>query len=239
MTGKAPAFQFYPKDFLTDELVISMSNEEVGVYIKMLCADWLNDGLPGDPARLCRMFQCDEHTLNICCESFTERDGRLFNNRLNREREKQLDRREQMSAAGRASAKARRSKALDDPTSVEHTLNIRSTSVEHKGNSSSSSSSSKESPIVPKGTVYTVEFERFWSAYPRRVGKRVAFTAFKRANKRADYAEIMAGITTSPATTHDDPQFVPHASTWLNRDGWEDEPTQQQYHMKIGGIEDA
>jgi hypothetical protein len=41
---KAPAFQFYPKDFLTDSRVMAMSNEVRGMYITLLCVDWLNDG---------------------------------------------------------------------------------------------------------------------------------------------------------------------------------------------------
>ena len=42
---KAPAFQFYPKDFLTDDKVLAMSDDILGKYIKLLCIDWLNDGL--------------------------------------------------------------------------------------------------------------------------------------------------------------------------------------------------
>jgi hypothetical protein len=35
--GKSPAFQFYPKDFLTDENVRVMSLQERGAYITLLC----------------------------------------------------------------------------------------------------------------------------------------------------------------------------------------------------------
>jgi len=65
-------------------------------------------------------------------------------------------------------------------------------------------------------------FEAFWSAYPRRIGKRAAQQAFTAALKRAEPAAIMAGLARcAPAWT--EPAFTPHPTTWLNRDGWLDE----------------
>lgn len=68
-------------------------------------------------------------------------------------------------------------------------------------------------------------FDEFWSAYPRKVGKRTAESAFARACERGDTAEIIAGAR----RLADDPnlpdqQFIPHPTTWLNRDGWLDDP---------------
>ena len=37
---KAPAFQFYPKDFLADANVMAMNMEERGCHITLLCACW-------------------------------------------------------------------------------------------------------------------------------------------------------------------------------------------------------
>lgn len=97
MPNKSPAFQFYPADFMSDELVQIMSNEEVGVYIRMLCHDWINGGLPDDSARLLRLFNCDQAVLEICLSTFTEKGGRLFNNRLTKERKKQARYRQKQS----------------------------------------------------------------------------------------------------------------------------------------------
>ena len=219
--NKAPAFQFYPADFISDELVQTMSNEEIGVYIRMICHDWINGGLPDDHHRLLRLFNCDNACLQACLPAFAIKGGRLFNKRLMKERKKQRAYRQKQSR----NAQSRWNQPLN-PVPPQCHRNAKSVPTECS--STSSSSSKEKTPIVPKGTGYTDEFERFWSAYPRRVGKRTAFTAFKRANQRADYADIMAGIATSPATTEPDPQFVPHASTWLNRDGWDDEPDEPQ-----------
>jgi hypothetical protein len=68
-------------------------------------------------------------------------------------------------------------------------------------------------------------FSNFYSVYPRRVGKESAKRAFLKASKRVDpeaivvAAEKLAGDPNLP-----EKQFIPHPATWLNRDGWEDEP---------------
>lgn len=67
-------------------------------------------------------------------------------------------------------------------------------------------------------------FTTFWKAYPRRVGKRAARAAFERATKRAPANEIIAGAQRYSDDPNREPKFTAHATTWLNRDGWEDEP---------------
>lgn len=77
---------------------------------------------------------------------------------------------------------------------------------------------------ITKNT-YAESFGEFWKTYPRRVGKRTAATAFDRACKRASVEEIILGAK----HLRDDPNlpaanFIPHPTTWLNRDGWLDDP---------------
>lgn len=90
---KAPAFQFYPKDFLTDGRVAAMTLEECGAYIKLLCLCWTETTLPLDPRRLAQMIGCSPRTfarvwpaLRVC---FTATEDGLTHGRLDREREKQ------------------------------------------------------------------------------------------------------------------------------------------------------
>ena len=52
--GKAPAFQLYAGDLLTD--VMDWTDEEVGVHIRLLCWSWVNRrGIPRDTRRLTRI----------------------------------------------------------------------------------------------------------------------------------------------------------------------------------------
>lgn len=55
MTEKAPAFQFYARDYLTEGKVRRMPWAARGVYVDLLCTYWLDGGLPNNPAALARM----------------------------------------------------------------------------------------------------------------------------------------------------------------------------------------
>lgn len=69
-------------------------------------------------------------------------------------------------------------------------------------------------------------FDEFWSIYPRKVGKQTAVSKYKAAVKRAgdeqtviDGAQRLASDPNLP-----EQKYIPHPKTWLERDGWEDEP---------------
>ena len=64
-------------------------------------------------------------------------------------------------------------------------------------------------------------FAEFWRAYPRKVGKGAARTAFVKALRKASAETVMAGL--GRAKWPADPQFIPHPSTWLNSERWDDE----------------
>ena len=96
--NKAPAFQFYPKDFLTDTNVILMSPAERGMYITLLCLDWLNDGilkenmgkLSGDEA----LFLTHGNNIEPTFEPHPTKVGFVTNKRLQKERESKKKKRE-------------------------------------------------------------------------------------------------------------------------------------------------
>jgi len=68
-------------------------------------------------------------------------------------------------------------------------------------------------------------FEKFWDHYPRKVGRQDAQRAWDKARRKVNPAVIQAAVermATDPNLP--DQQFIPHASTWLNRGGWDDAP---------------
>jgi uncharacterized protein YdaU (DUF1376 family) len=108
---KAPAFQFYPRDFLSDGRVAGMSLEERGAYITLLCLCWLEHKLPAEPEKLARMvgvplpaFRKLWAAIHPC---FTEVPGGLVQKRLEKERQKQKEYRQRMADRGVAGAAAR------------------------------------------------------------------------------------------------------------------------------------
>ncbi|SDL15262.1 hypothetical protein SAMN05428985_11079 [Nocardioides sp. YR527] len=68
-------------------------------------------------------------------------------------------------------------------------------------------------------------FDEFWAAYPKKQSKKTAQTAYAKARKSAPAETIMKGLVMAKAMWQGkDPQFIPHAATWLNGGRWEDEP---------------
>ncbi|QNQ90736.1 hypothetical protein GP475_08860 [Corynebacterium poyangense] len=68
-------------------------------------------------------------------------------------------------------------------------------------------------------------FEEFWGAYPRKVGKKTARAKYQAACKRATPEAIFAGAKRLASDPNlPEKQYIPHPATWLNRDGWDDEP---------------
>lgn len=69
-------------------------------------------------------------------------------------------------------------------------------------------------------------FEAFWSAYPRKVDKGHARTAYQAARKKADPDVILAGVQRyALSVANSEAKFVAHARTWLNGERWNDTTT--------------
>lgn len=84
--------------------------------------------------------------------------------------------------------------------------------------------------VDPKNIESISAFDEFWAAYPRKVGKPKAKAAFDRAARRVDPDEIVAGARRLADDPNRDPEFTPHPTTWLNRDGWQDDPLPPRSH---------
>ncbi len=90
---KPPAFQFYADDFLAG--VADMTQSEVGAYILLLCNQWSRGEIPTDPTRAALIAKGE--VSGYVMAKFPS--GK--NCRMERERTKQAEFREQCAAAGR------------------------------------------------------------------------------------------------------------------------------------------
>jgi len=69
-------------------------------------------------------------------------------------------------------------------------------------------------------------FEDFWQAYPRRIGKGTARAAFAKALTLSDAETIVSAARFYASfckETGIEQQYIPHPSTWLNGERWEDD----------------
>lgn len=84
----------------------------------------------------------------------------------------------------------------------------------------------KEKNTAAKAAEHADDFAAFWQQYPRKVGKAAAEKAYAKARKSASADALAAGLRASVAqwaATRTEPQYVPHATTWLNQGRWEDD----------------
>jgi uncharacterized protein YdaU (DUF1376 family) len=79
---KAPAFQFYPADFVMG--TVDLSAEAVGVYIRLLCYQWEKGSVPTDPDVIARIAGCTSnacasvmHKFRICTDGKSMQNERL------------------------------------------------------------------------------------------------------------------------------------------------------------------
>ena len=123
MKADSPAFQFYPKDWLSDPDVSSMTLDAKGAYITLLAFCWLDGSLPNDDKALRRMAGATApqwrkiapqilklfSASNSAGVDATRSKGamHLRHKRLDKERDIQRKHREKRSLAGKRGAKER------------------------------------------------------------------------------------------------------------------------------------
>lgn len=69
----------------------------------------------------------------------------------------------------------------------------------------------------------SVDFDTFWAAYPKKVGKGTARTAYARAVRKANASVILEAIKGQTPAMLENPEYIPHPTTWLNGERWEDD----------------
>jgi uncharacterized protein YdaU (DUF1376 family) len=154
----SPAFQIYPRDFLSDATFMQLSLAAKGAYFVLSMHCWINKTLPAGAKnkKVAALLGCSQRTfsrlwLELAPFFDVLPDGTLIDPRIERIREKQAQFRESQSTKGQASAKVRWSSGSSPVTApVKARLESGSRSVvtepqpegQPKSNSSSSSSSS-------------------------------------------------------------------------------------------------
>ena len=86
----------------------------------------------------------------------------------------------------------------------------------------------QEVKTVNKPVEQDVPFQTFWKAYPRKVGIAAAKKSFAKLNvDEVLLKKMLTAINQQKMTAwkDKDQQYIPHPSTWLNGERWEDEIT--------------
>lgn len=158
-SNKSPAFQFYAAEFLADENVALMSNQEIGCYIKLICYCWREGSIPAEIVKIARL--CGEDgsamaqlwlSIRLCFDAANGSPDRLVHPRLQKELEKQNLFKEERAASGKKGAEARWDKAKGKGRSAIAKPIAKPIAVDGSSSSSSSSSSSTTKSSSARGS---------------------------------------------------------------------------------------
>lgn len=76
-------------------------------------------------------------------------------------------------------------------------------------------------------TLLQKRFDLFWAAYPKKVGKKAAWNAWKKVKPDTElFDQIMTAIGRAKATwqwQRENGRYIPNPKTWLNEGRWDDE----------------
>lgn len=108
--AKIPSFPLYAQDFDMD--TNTWTNEEVGMYLRLLLSEWINGPLPSDTKKLAQIARISpkkfSNLFQICSKKFIpDGNGFLINLKMEKIREKVNKYIEQKKKAGMASAQKR------------------------------------------------------------------------------------------------------------------------------------
>lgn len=137
--AKAPAFQFYPKQFLGDDQVLLMSTEAIGAHILLMCVAWQQDppcSLPDDMEMIRKWTKLGIKSWNKRGKEIL-RAWRLDNNRwyqdgLLKEHQKQVELRTKREQAANKRWQAPDANALQVQSTSNALLSSSSTSSSFK-----------------------------------------------------------------------------------------------------------
>jgi uncharacterized protein YdaU (DUF1376 family) len=205
--NKFHALQLFTDTFAAE--TVHLTNEQVGIYIRLLCFAWTKNAkmFTNDSAyRICQCIddKCKRKVDGVLIEFF-KKNGISGNTtywlhkRLTAEHEYLTAKYQKRSEAGKKGGLAK---------------------------------SKNQAPIpipkpIPNKNIYNQDFEDLWSSLNIKKGSK--FTAYKifqkitQEIKGLDIAEIY-----NNQQSEVDDKFVPHFSTWLSQKRWEMQPNDQK-----------
>lgn len=217
---KAPAFQMYVKDWTQDTRPLSLAAK--GAWADILMHLHLSRPRGRDTHTMdewARIIGATETEAGALCAEI--RSSKIATVTFRNSRVTVVSRRmwrEWKAADGNAKRQARHRGKRG------HNEKVTSLSA-----SASASATAQPPPMSPKGEC--AGFDAFWTAYPRKVGKKRAEKAWGKAKAMRPLADILAAIETQKRTAQwlkEGGQFIPHPATWINDGRWADEGTESQ-----------
>lgn len=233
--SQAPYMPLFTDALLGDTL--HLSAEEFGAYCLILFSTWQNNGqaLPDDNSELARVCRVSRQkwvmlrpklTRHFDLSSGSWRQKRL-EKEWNRVQQRIDEQRQKSVKGGLASATKRNHRHADEPTTGAPPIPIPKKEEEppppppparRRAAGRSPSGEREEDDGLAR------EFEEFWQAYPRKVNRGRAFSAFVVARKTESFEQLLAAARRYAAENSGKKLLhVARPENWLADQRWLDE----------------
>ena len=104
------------------------------------------------------------------------------------------------------------------------TYQVAENKTERKRNASGTEAERSKEVKEVKEDIIDVQFDEFWQLYPKKVGKKPARNKYNIALKKTGHENIINSLKTHLKSWNGTAaEYIPHATTWLNQERWNDE----------------
>jgi uncharacterized protein YdaU (DUF1376 family) len=195
--SKDPAVLFYTSDFLSG--TFTMSNEQVGKYIRLLCLQHQKGKLTErDMLSICKAYD-DEIWCKFKIDNGAFYNERMYNETIRRQKFSESRRNNAKSPKNDSTSKAYAKHMETETETINETINITKTKVE----------------------ILDTKFEDWWIWYDYKISKDKAKKSWKQLNEQEK--DLALQFVKSYVESTPDKSFRKHPTTYINQKSFNDE----------------
>jgi uncharacterized protein YdaU (DUF1376 family) len=207
---------------------------EHGAYRQLLDQYYLNEApLPLDENRLMRLLSARNNdeiraVLSVLADFFEKTDQGYIHKRCEAEIEAFRAKSELASKSAKIRWDKQQFTEFSDRIQAVSERNAKRVRTHSEPNTNHKPLTINHKPLT--NTIKPLsDFDMFWIAYPKKVGKEAARKAWAKANP--DIATVLNTLEwqkVSPQWFKNNGLYIPNPSTWLNQHRWEDQKPEEQ-----------
>lgn len=210
---KDPCMLFYTSDFLTGVALMSM--EERGQYITLLCLQQQRGHMTKREMTKAVGKLSDE----LMSKFISDDEGRFYNKRA----EYEINRRSKFCNRQKSNVQTRYN-GQNGSTMVSTMVGTTVLPIYETETETEIETRDRDNRGSGGKKGKSDDFDKFWQAYPKKVGKQAALKAFQRVN--VPLKTLLTAIERQKCGdqwSKDNGRYIPNPSTWLNQGRWDDE----------------
>jgi uncharacterized protein YdaU (DUF1376 family) len=225
----------YPAHYLAATLQLSMLED--GAYTRLMDWYYSNERPIPDEQKYAiarASNSAEKRAVNSVLDAFfSEGSGQWFQARIEEEIQKAAPKMEAARINGLKGGRPRKVKPdgffEENPMGFENETQTEPSEKLPNPQSPVLNQEQEQKELSLTETVLThglMPFDRFWTAYPRRVAKQAAMKAWNKIAPNSGMVEVILRAVAAYAASDQwrlQPEFIPYPASWLNDHRWEDE----------------